>query len=92
LDKRSVYESTSQDGCDWASLPVFGRGTATFTFHVLSRTPAGTPAEVGVRIQGIVELTSGGRAQVLNTAQVHVEEDGIPRVHLDHFVIRPIGG
>jgi hypothetical protein len=47
---------------------------------------------VGFKIQGIVELTSGGRARVLNTAQIHVEEDGTVRIHVDRFEVKPIGG
>jgi len=87
-----LYESTSPDLCDWTTAPVFARGRANVTFNVHARTPAGVPAVVGLKIQGIVELTSGGRAHVLNTAQVHVDKDGTVRVHVDRFVIKPIGG
>jgi hypothetical protein len=83
-----LYKSTSPDLCDWVTAPVFARGRVNTTFTVMSRTPA----VVGLKIQGIVELTSGGRAHVLNTAQVHVEEDGTVRVHVDRFRIKPIGG
>jgi hypothetical protein len=86
-----LYESASSDQCDWAGLPVFGEGTANVTFNFLSRESDGAPAVVGLKIQGIVELTGGGRALVLNTAQAHLEDDGTPIVHVDHFEIRPIG-
>jgi hypothetical protein len=83
-----LYESTSPDLCDWVTAPVFARGRANVTFNVTTRNPA----VIGLKIQGIVELTSGGRAHVLNTAQIHVHEDGTVRVHVDRFVIKPIGG
>jgi hypothetical protein len=83
-----LYESTSPDLCDWATAPVFARGRANLTFNMLSRTRS----VVGFKIQGIVELTSGGRARVLNTAQIHVEEDGTVRIHVDRFEVKPIGG
>jgi hypothetical protein len=82
-----LYESSSFDFCDWTTAPVFARGRANLTFNVLDRTTD----VVGLKIQGIVELTSGGRAHVLNTAQVHVEEDGTVRVHQDRLVVKPIG-
>jgi hypothetical protein len=83
-----LYESTAFDFCDWTTAPVFARGRANLTFNILDKTRD----VVGLKIQGIVELTSGGRAHVLNTAQVHVEEDGTVTVHQDRLVVKPIGG
>jgi hypothetical protein len=86
-----LYESTSPELCDWVTAPVFARGTVNLTFHILSRTAAGLPSEIGLKFQGIVELTSGGRARVLNTAEVKVDPDGTAHVHVDRFEVKPIG-
>jgi hypothetical protein len=84
-----LYETSSPDICDWATAPVFGRGRANITQITLSRTPSTLVR--GFKLQGIVELTSGGRARIWNTFQGHLDEDGTVRVHVDHFGLKPIG-
>jgi hypothetical protein len=53
---------------------------------------SGSEAVIGLKMAGTVELMSGGLAHVLNAAQVHIDEVGNVRVHVDRFELKPIGG
>jgi hypothetical protein len=87
-----LYGGATDDVCELAAHPVVARGEVNFSFGV--RVPDVAEGGVNFHFQmtGIVDLTSGGKAHVLISANFLFDNDGNLRVHVDNFELKPIGG
>jgi hypothetical protein len=90
-----LYGGATDDVCELSELathPVVAQGEVNFSFGV--RVPDVTEAGINFHFQmtGIVDLTSGGKAHVLISANFLFDNDGNLTVHVDKFELKPIGG
>lgn len=84
-----LYEGAPEDVCDLATAPILAQGRGNFgaTFHFLD-----TKTLISFRIVGIVELTGGGRAHMLELAKVVIDENGEVTIRVERSELKPIGG
>ena len=84
-----LYEGATGDVCELASHPVIARGPVNFKFNLL-QSPDGTTRFL-FQITGMLELTSGGRAHLVSTANFVFDSEGNLTIHVDRFELKPIG-
>jgi hypothetical protein len=87
-----VFENspTVEELCDLPAAPV-ASGTVTFS-QVVHEVPEGAPGafSLHVTVQGTVDLTSGGQARLIATAQVVIRPDGTAVLDLATIKLTPI--
>ena len=85
-----LYEGATEDVCELATHAVIARGPVNFNFSV-HVSPDGTVRFL-VQIVGMVELTSGGTAHYVATANYVFDPAGNLTVHVDRSELKRIGG
>jgi hypothetical protein len=83
------YEGATPDVCELATHPVLGRGRGNLHWTVKALVNGST--SIQATFGGILELTAGGRAQMLGVGHVVFDQFGNVTVHEDHFRVKPIG-
>ena len=84
-----LYEGATPDVCELATHPVVGRGRGNLHWTVKARVDGST--SIQATFGGILELTAGGRAQLLGVGHVVFDQFGNVTIHTDHFRVKPIG-
>ncbi len=74
--------------CQLIGAPVIATGTGTVRLGAHNGGPGGTTIHATVR--GIVDLTSGGQARLLATAQVTIRPDGSPVIDNERVTLTPL--
>jgi hypothetical protein len=85
-----LYEGATIDVCELTTHPVVARGTVNFHFSI--KISPDNALHLQVTFNGFVDLTSGGRAKLLSTANAVFGSDGSLTIHVDRFELKPIGG
>ena len=76
------------DLCQLIGAPVLATGTGKFTFKFLDTGPGAVVAHATV--QGIVDLTSGGRARLFATARVTIRPNGTQLFDVERVRLVPL--
>lgn len=87
-----IYDGVTSDVCelsDPTTHPVVAQGKVNFSYTL--RVATDGVWYFHFQMTGIVDLTSGGKADVLISANVLYDNDGNPTIHVDKFELKPIG-
>jgi hypothetical protein len=86
-----LYDGATGDVCELSSHAVLGRGQVNFRFSVRDADVNDPTVNFYVQMTGLVDLTGGGRAQVLLTANFYVDDAGNAHIRTDRFELKPLG-
>jgi hypothetical protein len=87
-----LYDGATNDVCQLATHPVLARGEVNFSFGIRDADVTDATVNFHFQMTGIVDLTSGGKAHVLTTANFFFDNGGNVHIHVDKFELKPIGG
>jgi hypothetical protein len=85
------YSGATNDVCELSSHTVLARGPVNY--RVAVRVPDLSEPAVSIQfhMEGIVDLTSGGKARALSTANYFFDNDGNAHIRVDRLELTPIG-
>lgn len=86
-----LYSGATNDVCELSSHAVLAHGPVNYRVAVRVPDLSEPGVNVQLHMEGIVDLTSGGRARALIVANYFFGNDGSVDVRVDRFEVTPIG-